>query len=135
METTQKKMVTHGSDRPDLSHESGAACELCSTLGMNPRIDKRVLTLRKLRDRLSDVIAGQERRGTPERVDLPICFALSLERGRGQWYLPAEYVAQLPIGLRLPEGLVEVFEIKGFEDKAIKDFAHRARRNSGKRTK
>lgn len=136
MTTKDSTIITHGSDRPDLAHPAGVAvdnCELCATLLKSKT--ERVMTLRKLRDRLSDMIAEKERDGRPERADLPIYFRLSLERGRGDWYLPAEFVAGSPIGLRMPEGLLEVFEIKGHEDRAIKNFAGRARRNSGKGAK
>lgn len=127
-----RAVITHGSDRPDLAHPEGQNCELCAVLTAKT---KDALTLRKLRDRLSDIIAEKERAGHPERADLPICFRLSLDRGRGEWYVPAETVYGSPIGLPFPEGYLEVFQINGKEDSAIKNFAHRARRNSGKGAK
>lgn len=85
-------------------------------------------TLRKLRDRLSDIIEENESAGRAERNDAPVYFAFGLDRGRGDWYVPLGFVSGALLTFTDEAGdKISAITISGSESKAVKSYQRRAR--------
>ena len=76
----------------NFDHDLNVAVEDAQTepneWGMSDRPD--ALSLIALRDRLSAIIAENEREGRSERNDCPV--VLEFKRGRNSWYIPVNNV-------------------------------------------
>ena len=100
------------------------------TESLDNRTNKARLTLRTLRDRLTQIIEDHDRRGWSERSDLPVYFRFYLERGRGSWYVPIDFVDSAMMGLGTSEHPLDVITLRGDENKTIKGFQQRARKGA-----